>query len=143
MLSATPGSRTRPTRSRATRGLRTGFRSAARADPTPPRRSRRGRAQARCSGAHVDAPPYGRWRFCARSRSPNRRNGSVSAVELIAARADLPPGPYLVAGLRRAGLAAARRLVALAEVGAVAARDGGSSDAVRMAALELKRAGVR
>jgi UDP-N-acetylmuramoylalanine--D-glutamate ligase len=64
-------------------------------------------------------------------------------VELASERADLPPGPYLVAGLRRAGLAAARRLVSLAGADAVAAWDGGSNDVVRAAASELDRDGVR
>jgi UDP-N-acetylmuramoylalanine-D-glutamate ligase len=64
-------------------------------------------------------------------------------VDLISARDDLPPGPYLVAGLGKAGLAAARRLVALAGVDAVAAWDGDASDAVRAAAGELERDGVR
>ncbi len=61
----------------------------------------------------------------------------------MSARPDPPPGPYLVAGLRTAGLAAARRLVALADPGAVTAWDSGSSDDLRAAARELERAGVR
>jgi UDP-N-acetylmuramoyl-L-alanyl-D-glutamate--2,6-diaminopimelate ligase len=64
-------------------------------------------------------------------------------VDPISARPDRPPGPYLVAGLRRAGLAAARRLVALAGADAVTAWDGRSSDALCATAGVLQREGVR
>ncbi len=64
-------------------------------------------------------------------------------MDLISARDDLPPGPYLVAGLGKAGLAAAHRLVALTGADAVAVWDGDTSDAVRAAAGELERNGVR
>ncbi|HEY2436968.1 MAG TPA: Mur ligase family protein, partial [Solirubrobacteraceae bacterium] len=64
-------------------------------------------------------------------------------MDLISRREDLPRGPYLVAGLRRAGLAAARRLVALSGADAVAVWDADAGQAVQAAARGLKREGVR
>src|SRR5947209_14507343 len=58
-------------------------------------------------------------------------------------RPDLPPGPYVVAGLGRAGQAAARRLSAVAGAGAVAAWDGTAPPAARAAASELAATGAR
>lgn len=64
-------------------------------------------------------------------------------MERITARPDLPPAPYLVAGLGRAGRAATRRLVALAGPDVVAAWDASRRDAVHETAAELQRDGVR
>ena len=64
-------------------------------------------------------------------------------MDLTSARGAVPPGPYLVAGLGRAGLAAARRLKALAAADAVVGWDQNSDGAVRFAARELEREGVR
>ena len=64
-------------------------------------------------------------------------------MDLTSARGAVPPGPYLVAGLGRAGLAAARRLKALAAADAVVGWDQNSDGAVRFAARELERGGVR
>src|SRR5947209_8636507 len=58
-------------------------------------------------------------------------------------RPDLPPGPYVVAGLGRAGQAATRRLSALAGAGAVAAWDGPAPPEARAAASELAATGAR
>jgi len=71
------------------------------------------------------------------------RKGSVFLVELISVRPELPGGPYVIAGLRNAGLAAAQRLVAIAGAGAVAVWDARSSDVIRAAACSLEREGVR
>ena len=64
-------------------------------------------------------------------------------MQLISARPGPPPGPYLVAGLGRAGRAATRRLISLAGPGAVSAWDASGREAVRAAARELERDGVR
>ncbi len=72
-----------------------------------------------------------------------RSNSTVSAVQLNSARPDPPPGPYLVAGMGRAGRAATRRLVSLSGPDAVTAWDASSRDAVRVAARDLERDGVR
>jgi UDP-N-acetylmuramoylalanine-D-glutamate ligase len=58
-------------------------------------------------------------------------------------RPELPRGPYVVAGLGRAGRAAARRLVAVAGPRAVAAWDGGGPASAIAAARALEREGVR
>jgi len=60
-----------------------------------------------------------------------------------AARPDPPPGPYVVAGLGRAGLAAVRRLVEQVGARAIAAWDGPASDSARAAARSLEEEGVR
>jgi len=64
-------------------------------------------------------------------------------VELNAPRPDPPKGPYLVAGLGRAGRAAARRLLTLAGPDAVSAWDASMRRSVQATAEELRREGVR
>ena len=64
-------------------------------------------------------------------------------MELISARPDPPPEPYLVAGLGRAGRSATRRLARLAGADAVRAWDASRGARVGEAARELERAGVR
>jgi UDP-N-acetylmuramoylalanine-D-glutamate ligase len=57
-------------------------------------------------------------------------------------RPPLPPGPYLVAGLGRAGFAAARALAAKVEPGSVRVWDGAANTPQRKRAEELRAGGV-
>jgi len=57
-------------------------------------------------------------------------------------RPPLPPGPYLVVGLGRAGFAAARALAEAAGAGAVRAWDGAADPVQLERAVELRRIGV-
>ncbi|HET7591313.1 MAG TPA: Mur ligase family protein [Solirubrobacterales bacterium] len=78
--------------------------------------------------------------MCAAGRSAGSPFSAEAGSQ--AARPPLPPGPYLVAGLGRAGFAAARTLAAKVGPGSVAVWDGAANPPQRKRAQELRALGV-